>query len=163
MTRKQFIASVASLHDDMFRLASAIAGSADDAADIVQETMMKLWNVREAIPPEPDEAAAYCFKAVRLNCLTNLSRRKPSEDLPNRDLRAPDSSDATLIFTESQQILQRIIDSLPDSQRIVIRLSTEEGCDIRHIALLTGFSEVNVRQLISRARRNIKSRFTLLN
>lgn len=163
MTHKQFIDSVAPMHDDMHRLAVAVTGSVDDAADIVQETMMKLWKARETIPPNPDETAAYCFKAIRLNCLTHLSRRKPSDDIPDKDIRATDSTDAHLLYSDSQRILRQIIESLPDNQRIVIRLTTEEGCDISRTALLTGFSEANVRQLISRARRQIRSKFTLLN
>lgn len=163
MTHECFIASIAPMHDDMHRLAVAMTGSADDAADAVQETMMKLWNTRESIPEKPPEAAAYCFKALRTTCITLHNRRKPSDDIPERELRASDSSDDSLMLDDTQRILRKIIDSLPDNQRTVIRLTATEGCDIAHTALLTGLSEANVRQLLSRARRQIRQMFTLLN
>lgn len=163
MTREQFIATVTPMHDDMHRLAYAMTGSADDAADAVQEAMMKLWKLRENIPEKPPEAQAYCFRALRTTAITMISRRKPSDDIPDRELSDSGASDDSLILDETQRVLSRIINSLPDNQRIVIRLTANEGCDIARTALLTGLSEVNVRQILSRARRQIRNMFTLLN
>lgn len=163
MTHNQFIASIAPMHDDMFRLAAAITGTPEDAADAVQDTMLKLWKAREAIPPDPDKRAAYCFTALRRRCFSIMTAKKPSDSFPDADLRSPDSTDALLMLGDSQQLLLRIIDSLPESQRVVIRLTTIEGCDISRTAMLTGLSPSNVRQLISRARRQIKEKFNLLN
>ena len=49
--------------------------------------------------------------------------------------------------------------SLPESQRRVIMMHDVEGCDNSEIVETTGMSAENVRQLLSRARRFIRSRF----
>lgn len=152
-----------SLHDDMHRLATAITGSGEDASDIIQETMLKLWKVRRRIPPDIIEAEAYCFKSIRQNCYTFLSRKRPETTLNDLQVHSDDSSDSKVIFSDSQRMLMNMLEQLPDNQRIVMRLSSIEGVDISQTAKLTGLTEVNVRQLISRARKTLRARFASLN
>lgn len=161
MTHAEFIANVLPLHDDMYRLASAMCGSADDASDAVQETMMKLWKARNGIPSGDVATPAYCMKALKANTITLLSRRRHNETLEDR-LNDTDA-DSRLELDDTQRTLTRIIDSLPENQRIVMRLIAVEGCDYTTAAKLTGFSETNVRKLLSRARKHIREVFTLLN
>lgn len=152
-----------SLHDDMHRLASVLLRSEEDASDAVQDTMMKLWKGRKNIPQYREEAEAYCFKALRLNCFTLLNKRESRVPLPYADFEGGDSSDSSLLLSDSQRCLLQLIDSLPENQSMVIRLSAIEGKEIPAIARLTGFTEVNVRQLISRARKTLREKLTLLN
>ena len=163
MTRKQFISFITPLHDDLFRLAMAMTGIPDEANDAVQETLLKLWKARERIPPDKKEASAYCFKALRLNCFTLLKRRSQINELQDMELPANHSSDSEVIYSQSQTLLLKIIEHLPENQRIVIRLTAMEGCDISRTARLTGLTEANVRQLLSRGRKFIRERFDRLN
>lgn len=163
MTNAEFIAFMTDLHDDMHRLATAVTGSPEDASDAVQETMLKLWRVRQKIPPDRPGAEAYCFKSIRMNCYTLLSRRKPEENIPDIPLPAEDAADSRAIFSDSQRILMQLIDRLPDNQKTVIRLSSLEGADIARTAKMTDLTETNVRQLLSRARKTLREKLSELN
>lgn len=68
-----------------------------------------------------------------------------------------------MILSDSQRLIGRIIEAMPENQRTVLRLMTTENLDTREAARLTGFSEANVRQLLSRARKHIRDQLTLLD
>ena len=53
-----------------------------------------------------------------------------------------------------------VIGSLPDSQRQVITMHDIEGYSKDEIQRQTGFSADNIRQLLSRARKAIRSHFS---
>lgn len=53
-----------------------------------------------------------------------------------------------------------LIDTLPDTQRLVITMHDIEGIPKEEIGQSTGLSPDNVRQLLSRARRFIRSHFS---
>lgn len=163
MTRREFIDSVVPLHDDMHRLAGAITGSAEDASDAVQDTMLRLWNARERIPPDTPGRRAYCLRALRNHCLSLLERRRESEQLTPEAAEFSEKADSGMILSDSQRLIGRIIEAMPENQRTVLRLMTTENLDTREAARLTGFSEANVRQLLSRARKHIRDQLTLLD
>lgn len=49
MTRKEFQSTVVPHHHAMFRMARTLCGNPDDASDLVQETLLRLWNRRKSI------------------------------------------------------------------------------------------------------------------
>lgn len=163
MTRSDFISNIVSLHDDMYRLAAAITGSAEDASDAVQDTMLRLWNSRDRIPQDASGRRAYCLKALRSRCLTLLDNRTHAEQLTADAAEESQKADTDMLLNDTQRILKHLVESLPESQRTVLRLMTAENMDTRETARITGFSETNVRQLLSRARKYIKEHYTLLN
>jgi RNA polymerase sigma-70 factor (ECF subfamily) len=59
---------------------------------------------------------------------------------------------------ESKQI-QRLIDKLPEKQRQVIRLRDINDCSLKEIEEITGLSSINVRVLLSRARKVVKEQY----
>lgn len=69
---------------------------------------------------------------------------------------APDNLHKNMESKESLEIAQRALESLPDNQREVIRLSSYMGCSNEDIAIMTGLTSVNVRALLSRGRRKIR-------
>ena len=59
MGEKEFRQKVLPLQRMMYALALKIGLPPDDAADAVQETMLKLWRGREGIPEEPRQLHAW--------------------------------------------------------------------------------------------------------
>jgi RNA polymerase sigma-70 factor (ECF subfamily) len=55
--------------------------------------------------------------------------------------------------------VRHLINRLPENQRQVLRLRGIEDCSIDEIEQITGLSAVNIRVLLSRARKIIREQF----
>ena len=59
--------------------------------------------------------------------------------------------------------MQRIIGTLPDEQQQVVKMRDVDDCSYEEIVQATGLSAVNVRVLLSRARKKIQEQFNAIN
>lgn len=156
MEEKEFRQKVMPLRRLMFSMALRLGMPPDDASDVVQETQLKLWRCRENIPPEVSACKAYCMRAVRNEAITFLRRCKDAEPLEAApDLRANEDP-YSVEHRDTQSRIETLIDSLPEGQRRVIRLSSFGGFEITEIVEATGFTPGNVRQLLSRGRKRLR-------
>ncbi len=154
MTDQEFRADILPLQDAMYRVAFILLRNEEDAADIVQDTILKLWQKHKELSRSQNHKA-YCLTAARNNALSLLRSRDICEEIPE-SLLAPDNLHKNMESKESLEIAQRALESLPDNQREVIRLSSYMGCSNEDIAIMTGLTSVNVRALLSRGRRKIR-------
>ena len=60
-------------------------------------------------------------------------------------------------------MVKALIARLPLRQRLVITLRDVKGCSYEEVERLTGLNSVNVRVLLSRARKKIREEFTKWN
>lgn len=140
------------LYPQLFTVATAILGNnSDDAADAVQDTMVKLWNTGDALS-DIRQPQAYAISVLRTTVIDMLRRRHPVDTLDESiSITEIPASD-----TESAAFLEHIISNLPASQQEVIKLSAFAGMSSHEIAQATGLTDGNVRQLLSRGRKKIK-------
>lgn len=75
MTNEEFKASILPHYKGMYRIAASIMRSDDEAADAVQDAMLKLWDSRDKLKNVAD-LKAYCLNAVRNVCLNTIQRAK---------------------------------------------------------------------------------------
>lgn len=155
MTEKEFRERVVPLQRMMYGIALRMDIPPDDAADTVQETLIRLWRHRDGIPQPPGEARLYCMAAFRNECLSWLRRKRSAVPLEEAGALAADEPPQTE-FRDTRHRIEVLIDTLPGGQREVIRLSGFGGLDNREIAEATGQTENNVRQLLSRGRRRLR-------
>ncbi len=141
----------------MFAEALRILGDAADAEDVVQDIFVRLWERREALS-EVGNVRAYTLAMVRNRCLSLVSAPATAE-LSEVVEAAPDGSES-LDRRDRVDRIMGLIESLPDKQRLVITMHDVEGCPYSEIESSTGLSADNVRQLLSRARRFIRSHFS---
>ena len=93
--------------------------------------------------------------AFRNICVTMLRRRKITA--PLEEAEAVDASDNREVeYRDTRQRIEILIESLPAGQREVVRMSGIGGFDNSEIARATGFTETNVRQMLSRGRRRLR-------
>lgn len=78
MTEKEFRQRVLPLQRLMYGLALKMGMPPDDAADVVQETQIKLWRHRVDIPDDDGALRMYSLSTLRRECITMMRRRKPS-------------------------------------------------------------------------------------
>lgn len=156
--KKQFLPYQRRLYWTAFQL----MGNAQDAEDIVQEAYLKLWKRRNELPPDIINMEAYCITLIKNLCYDMLRGTHFDEDgRPLEELNIANSTNvADDIDTrdEANQVL-RLIDGLPQQQRQVILMRDVNDQPYEEIEETTGLSAVNIRVLLSRARKKIREQF----
>lgn len=160
MTERRFNDEIIPMHAAMYRVAVAILGSADDAADVVQDIMVRLWNNRNSLD-SVSSLGGYAINAVRNECVTRMTRTQPSAPIDFvAEKCSDDDQQAAMERRESLRIVAGAIQTMPDTQRQVMELSAFGAFSSQEIAEATGLTEVNVRALLSRGRKKLKQLFS---
>jgi RNA polymerase sigma-70 factor (ECF subfamily) len=151
------------LHPKLYRIAFALLGNAQDAEDILQDAYCKLWDKRKELSMIQNPEA-FCVTLVRnraFDFLRSASCRacvEPTEEFIPDEV----SPEKKLIEQEDVMLINQLIDELPENQRQIIRLRGIEGCSSEEIETITGLSALNIRVLLSRARKTIRTKFEKL-
>jgi RNA polymerase sigma-70 factor (ECF subfamily) len=152
------------LKNELYRLALRITLNPGDAEDVVQETLIKVWNRREQWD-QIDSMEAFCLTICRNLSLDKTRKMAANEQRLDTDEHdAPDQSyssnpEEQAIQQDRIALVRRLIDSLPEKQRSVMQLRDVEGKSYKEIAVVLGLSEEQVKVSIFRARQTIKKKF----
>lgn len=155
------------LKNELYRLALRITLSREEAEDVVQETMIKVWNNRERWN-DIDSIEAYCLTICR-NLALDALRKKENlhESIDEKMMQSPNFATHNLqdriIQQERVQIVRKLVDALPEKQRSCMQLRDFEGKSYKEIATILNISEEQVKINIFRARQAIKQRFSIQN
>ena len=161
MTAAGFKERFLPLHPRLYRLAFSFMENSGDAEDVLQEAYIKLWTKRNDLA-SIENAEAFCVTLVRNLCIDRLRSLKSSRDGQANELDTDptaDSPEDNAISRDELSLVKKLIDRLPDNQRRVLRLYGIKEYSLKEIEEITGFSSVNVRVLLSRARKIIKEQF----
>ena len=154
------------LKNILYRLALRITLNSAEAEDIVQDTLIKVWNKRDSWA-EIESIEAFSITVCRNLALDRIS--KHDNQNASLDEQGIDRQDTAYDPYESTQqrnkveLVRQIIDSLPVKQRECIQLRDFEGKAYKEIASLLNITEEQVKVNIFRARQAIKQRFTQLD
>ena len=133
---------------------SAAGADADTAEDVAQETLLRLWQMRD--DPRLHNPEGYATVIARHLTLNQL-RRKPPLPLDERQaasLTAPSPLDL-MLQREDEQWLRQRISNLPPTQHAVLHMRQVERRNDNQIAALLGIKETSVSTLLARARRQL--------
>ncbi len=149
------------LYPRLQRVALRMVGNVEDAEDMVQEVYMKLWGKREELP-DVQNMEAYCVALTKNMCIDRLRLaevdRVDVDDVP-LSLATADDVASQLERQDAVEQVKLIIETLPEKQQQVITLRDIRDCTFEEIEEQTGLTAVNVRALLSRARKTIRERF----
>lgn len=152
----------------MYRTAWRLTGNAQEAEDLVQEAFLTLWTKRGKLNVSTD-AEAYCRATVR-NLYLNSLRRPSMDGTEDLSLAANKPAGANggdlqeaLEQRDAAQLMLALIRRLPEAWRIVVTLRDVEGLSYDEIATSLQTTEGNVRVLLSRARKQLREQFKLLD
>ena len=145
------------LSDRFYRVAYHILESQEDAEDAVQELYLKLIKTPGKFSNIQDPAA-YGITMLRNICIDIIRRREKrrSEELHEYMIADVSSPDKTVTEKDKLRILIHEIDKLPQKQSMVLKMRAIEGLEYDKISQRTGLSQVNIRVLISIARKTLK-------
>lgn len=174
MKNVSFRNHVLPLKNELYRLALRITQDSAEAEDVVQETMIKVWNLRDKWN-EIESIEAFCLTICR-NMAVDRTRQASKKNIsidkcsslqsptPNS---SPLTSHSSLLTPEEQleqkdrmKIVKDLIDGLPEKQRTAIHLRDIEGKSYKEIADIMEINEQQVKTNIFRARQTIKEKFT---
>ena len=143
---QQFERDFISLQPAMQRMAEHLLGGEEEAADVVQDCFVVLWNDREKLKNIVNREA-WCITMVKRRCVDLLRRRRPTEDVDSLAEEAYVSTDDN----ERQRIALEMVSRLPERQRQAVNLRHFDGADTQTIATKMNIPEGNVYTLLSRA------------
>lgn len=145
------------LSDRFYRVAYHILESQEDAEDAVQELYLKLIKTPDKLSNIQDPAA-YGITMLRNICIDIIRRREKLKSEELHEYMIADASSPDKVATEKDKlrILIHEIDKLPQKQSMVLKMRTIEGLEYDEISPRTGLSQVNIRVLISIARKTLK-------
>ena len=134
--------------------ATSAGADKDMAEDIAQETMLRLWQMRD--DPRLYNPEGYASTIARHLTLNQL-RRKPPLMLNEQEAASqtvPSPLDI-IVQREDEQWLQERIRDLPPTQHAVLHMRQVECRTNAQIATLLGIQESSVSTLLARARRQL--------
>lgn len=145
------------LSNRFYRVTYHILESQEDAEDAVQELYLKLIKAPDKLSNVHDPAA-FGITILRNICIDIIRRREKrrSEELHEYMIADVSSPDKATAEKDRLRLLIHEIDRLPQKQSIVLRMRALEGLEYDEISQRTGLSQVNVRVLISIARKTLK-------
>lgn len=160
MKQEELQSILPQLRPRLVALATRYLNDSDEAEDIVQDAMLKLWMLRKQLIGNVEGFAVVLVRNLALNRLRRLRRTHTLTEMELMELESMTDNDADRSTTDEQvaQLLS-LIDTLPDRQRTILRLHDLEGMDYTDLAQLTGMPAAALRQTISRTRRHLRLRF----
>lgn len=140
-----------------YRVAYHILESKEDAEDAVQELYLKLIKTPDRFSNIKDPTA-YGITILRNICIDIIRRRdkRRSEELHEYMIADASSPDKSATEKDKLRMLIHEIDRLPQKQSKVLKMRAIEGLEYDEISQRTGLSQVNIRVLISIARKTLK-------
>ena len=164
MKKISFRNDVLPLKNELFRLALRITLNRAEAEDVVQETMIKVWNRRDKWE-EIESIEAFCLTICRNIAIDKMRKMEnQNQSLSEGEHDAPDQSyssnpEEQAMQQDRMQLIRQLINQLPEKQRSVMQLRDFEGKSYKEIAKVMGISEEQVKVNIFRARQTIRQKY----
>ncbi|MFC6878038.1 RNA polymerase sigma factor [Flavobacterium myungsuense] len=157
MNQNDFVLLIAPFKDKVFRLAKRLLISTEEAEDATQEVLVKLWSKNENLG-NYNSVEAFAMTITKNYCLDQLKSKRAGnlkmvhtnfiENQPGLDKKVEDS--------DSIHWVEKIIDQLPEQQRLIVQLRDIEQYEFEEIATIVEMNEIAVRVALSRARKTIR-------
>ena len=158
---KRFIDQIQSMRDRIFRVTKRILISKEEAEDATQEVIIKLWNMDQEKRSSFKNIEAYSITMAKNYCLDRLKSKQAQVLTLNEQLSTRQSNSLIKQIQASDEMswVAKIIDALPEKERLIIQLREIEQYDFDQIASLLEIPEGTVRVYLSRTRKKIKKQF----
>lgn len=160
MKPEEFNHIILPLRQELLSRAFGMTGNGEDAEDLVQEAMLRLWKRRDSLDAS-DNIKALLYTILR-NAFYDDRRRQqrhPSAELSEGVAGFEERGVETL---DEMALIRNIVEHLPPLQRQLFRMKEIEGYDAGEIMQITGCTADNLRKNLSRARLKIRDTYMKL-
>ena len=157
MELNQFKITVVPLRGKLLNYARKLTDDSSDAEDVVQEVMLKLWNIRQKL----EEYNSIEALAVRIthNLCMDMWRSKRTDQVSLDQVPVVSQTvnpERVLEGNDEIRLMREIISSLPTLQQTIIRMKDIAEYETEEIAQITGCSSESIRSNLSRARKKVR-------
>ena len=166
MKNISFRDDVLPLKNELFRLALRITLNRFEAEDIVQDTLIKVWN-RRSDWNDIDSIEAFSLTICHNLSLDRIKKKENNndslEDVKGAEPLASSNPQDRMIQADRVGLIKQIVDSLPEKQRSCMQLRDFEGKSYKEIATILDITEEQVKVNIFRARQAVKHKYMKLD
>ncbi len=157
MTVETFKIEVLPIKHKLFRLANRMLTNVPEAEDIVQEVFLRLWARKERLN-EYKSIEAFAMTITKNLCLDKLKSKgyRKDELTEKHEQQTTETPYQKMEMNDSYQKVKKIIDTLPEQQRMIIHLRDIEGYEYEEISEILNISVNTIRVNLSRARKKVK-------
>ena len=159
MQQTEFLNVVLPFKDKLYRLAKRLLVSKEEAEDATQEILLKLWS-KNSMMEGYSNVEAYAMMMTKNFCLDRLkSKQAGNLKLVHSNYKDENVSLQNQVeVSDSLSWIERIMEELPEQQKMVIQLRDVEQYEFEEIAELLDMSARAVRVTLSRARKTVREK-----
>jgi RNA polymerase sigma-70 factor (ECF subfamily) len=159
MDQNEFRLFVKTNQSKIFRYAMNLLQKEEEAKDIVQEVLIKIWDRREDMQ-KIENIDGWMFTVTRNLCIDRIRARKAHLDISTQ-VQVADKQDNPHEKTAKNQLMnliKNLINEMPEKQKLVIHLRDIEGLSYDEIAQACGIPLAQVKVNLHRARLSLKEK-----
>lgn len=142
------------LNSTLYRIAYRMTKDSDIAKDIVQEAYITMWNKRKELDGVVN-IESYAKNIVKNKCIDFLRSTHVQKEL-FIDVVEDSDMENVIDGKERLNIVMNILDQLPARQKQILLMRGVQDLTFEEIEQLTGLSNMNIRTLLSRARKRLR-------
>jgi len=157
MNQNEFVQLVAPFKDKVFRLAKRLLVSREEAEDATQEVLVKLWSKNEGLA-QYNSIEAVAMTMTKNYCLDQLKSKRAGNlkivhtNFTDREV----SLQQKVEDSDSLNWVEKVINQLPEQQRLIIQLRDIEQYEFEETAKILEMNETAIRVALSRGRKTIR-------
>lgn len=157
MNQQEFVNLISPFKDKLFRMAKRLLVSTEEAEDATQEVLVKLWKNNNVLS-NYSSVEAFAMTMTKNYCLDQLKSKRASnlQIVHNNYSDRAASVQRQIEDKDSWDWVEKIMETLPEQQRLIIQMRDVEEYEFAEIAKIMDMSETAVRVALSRARKEIR-------
>jgi RNA polymerase sigma-70 factor (ECF subfamily) len=157
MNPEEFKIKVLPFKHKLFRLSLRMLDRREDAEDIVQDTMLKLWTKRDELV-KYSNVEAFAMTVAKNLCIDRIRSKsyRPEPLNPQQNVELQQPPEENLEQDNYRGFINDIIKNLPEQQKAIMQFRDVEGMEYEQIAEIMGLNVNAVRVNLSRARKKVR-------
>ena len=155
MTEQEFEQMVVNMRPRLMQMGREFFGSDTEAEEVVQETWLRAWNVRDRV----ELTDAYILRIARNVCVSMWRGHRTQIELVDENGAAVNevTPQEEAEERENSEWLQSRLQRLPQAEREVWKMFYDEGLTVEEIAEARGITVGTVRKTISNVRSTLRT------
>ena len=155
MTDEELRSKLPALRPRLVAYARRCVNDSDEAEDIVQDALLRMWLIRDRLIGPVDGMAMVIVRNLSLDFLRKKRKMDALTDMEKLEMETMKQDS----HSDNAEELWRIVASLPEKQRNILRMHDVEGVSYEELSEVMGISAATLRQNVSRTRRVVRVRY----